>query len=180
MSEEDLDARRETEPLIIPDEIAADPDAAPEVGMSTETRTEVVVTGDGAVGQPLINKVETTGMGPNGLQELIRINLTAAPGCQHILHTGAEVGGICSCGCGRLLCTACASKNLCVECRRPVAGSCQRRSALSPANEILCPHCSRRRWTLESSFAAFIAVLVGIFALIVLGTISGALSAAFK
>jgi hypothetical protein len=159
----------ETEPLTIPDEIAPDPDAAPEA--RTETRTQVVVTGPGAVGQPLVDRVETTGVGGAGVEELVRINLTAAPGCNHVLHTGAEVGAVCACGCDRLLCTACATRpeNLCSSCRRPVAGPCQIRSILDPTGTMRCWTCWQRQWASKISWAMLAALFAGVGLLILYG-----------
>jgi hypothetical protein len=64
-------------------------------------------------------------------------------GCNHVLHSWAEVGGECS-GCGALLCARCAQRG-CDHCGRPFCMRCLRRTRVEDAYALLCASC-RSRW----------------------------------
>lgn len=153
--------RRHREDDVIPGDILPQADGTTPPGQM-ETRTRVIVDRPASIGQPIVDRVETTSLGASGLSESVQINLTFAPGCDHVLHTGSEVGATCADGCGRLLCTVCAAKeeNVCRICRRPVAGQCQRRPWLAPELGVLCRRCWRRWWMKELAIGG--AVVIGV------------------
>jgi hypothetical protein len=128
-----------------------------------ETTTNIYLDGVDGEDAPLVRKVERTGVGIGGMADSTEIFLRRASGCDHVVHTGAEVGGVCAGpGCQRVLCTKCAQepRNLCAVCLRPVCGSCQRRIWLRADDSVLCPRCARRWWFRELAVAGFIALLV--------------------
>jgi len=128
---------------------------------TVETRTRVYLNGVGEDELPLVYKREATELGPTGLIESVDIRLREANACQHVVHTGAEVGGSCSNpSCRRLLCAECAreKENQC-ECGRLVCGSCRRTVWSRGEERILCPSCARRWWFREATLAALVAIL---------------------
>jgi len=145
----------EDSPLLPPaQEIAPEISPAEEglgLGDQMENRIQVLIGGNSSLDQPLIDRVERTGLGRTGFSESTRIHLTIATGCQHVLHTGSEVGGLCADGCGRMLCTYCATQkeNLCGICGRPVAGPCRRHLWLVPHLGMVCRRCRRHWWAQE-------------------------------
>ena len=143
---------------ILPGELIPE-DSQDLAGGRMETHTRVTVTGGSTVGAPMIDKVEATGLGQNGMLESIDVNLTYALGCHHVLHVGGEAGALCADGCGRLICATCAAKeeNLCHACRRPVAGPCQQRPWLAGDGQVFCRRCWWRWWARELVIAGGIA-----------------------
>jgi hypothetical protein len=158
---------------ILPSEILPeDHPATP--GAQMETRTQVSVQGPGALGQPLVDRIETTGLGGNGLGETVEVRLTYAPGCHHILHVGAEAGAFCADGCGRLICASCAAKaeNLCMTCRRPVAGPCQQRPLSAPEGTVQCRECRSRGRGLNLLIFMIVIIVVGAILMLIVAAIS--------
>ena len=148
-----------------PDELTPRIDDAPgPAGM--ESRTEIIVNATSQTGQPVIDRIETTGLGPDGMLETTQVHISVLPGCSHIAHIGAEVGGLCADGCGRLLCASCAANpaNLCRSCRRPVAGPCQHRPWLGDEEGILCGQCWHR-WSIRETVLA-VAVIAALAAIL--------------
>jgi hypothetical protein len=134
-------------------------------GGQMETRTRVILDGPGQIGRPVVDRIETTGLGEGGMVESVEIRLTHAD-CGHVMHTGSELGSACADLCGRLLCANCASKpeNLCHSCRRPVAGFCQIRPWLAGDGQVFCQRCWRRWWMRELAVAG--AIGIGVLALV--------------
>ena len=115
---------------------------------------------DGLDDHPLVDRVERMGLGLEGMIESTEIRLTRA-GCGHIIHTGAEAGGVCADPrCGTVLCNACAAKeeNTCAGCGMTVCRSCQRRTWTRADDAMLCGPCSRKWWVREVLVAAVVAV----------------------
>jgi hypothetical protein len=85
-----------------------------------------------------------------------------------------EVGAFCADGCGRLICSSCAAKpeNLCMTCRRPVAGPCQQRPMFGPEGAMQCRECRAR----ERGHTFFIFMIVFIVVAAILMLIVAALS----
>jgi len=127
-----------------------------------ETRTRVLVHGPGSLGQPLVDRIETTGLNAGALAETVEIRMTYGA-CFHVLHTGAEAAAVCACGCARLLCSACAGReeNLCARCRRPVAGPCQQRPVWAAPGTMLCAPCRDRERTKNLVIFLIVAAVAG-------------------
>jgi hypothetical protein len=157
---------------ILPSEILPeDHPATP--GAQMETRTQVSVQGPGAMGQPLVDRIETTGLGGNGLGETVEVRLTYAQGCGHVLHVGAEAGARCA-DCELLICASCAAKeeNLCRTCRRPVAGPCQQRPLSAPAGTMQCRECRSRGRGLNLLIFMIVIIVVGAILMLIVAAIS--------
>jgi len=125
-----------------------------------ETTTHIYVDGER---EPLVRKVERTGVGVGGMRDSVEIFLRRASGCQHLLHTGSEAQGVCV-SCQAVLCAKCAQQpeSVCARCGNAVCGSCRRRVWLRAEDEdsVLCPRCARRWWLRELTVAGFIALFV--------------------
>ena len=138
--------------------MAGEPGTEPESYGTMETRMRVLL--DGSDGRPLVDRVERTGLGLEGMIESTEIRLTRA-GCGHIIHTGAEAGAVCADpACGTVLCNACAAKdgNTCAGCGMTVCRSCQRRIWFRADDAVLCGPCARKWWARELLVALVLAV----------------------
>ena len=60
-----------------------------------ETRTRIYLDGPDSE-LPLVDKTDRTNVGIGGMTESVDISLRRATGCQHVLHTGAEIGAVCA------------------------------------------------------------------------------------
>ena len=157
---------------ILPGEILPeDHPATP--GAQMETRTQVSVQGPGELGQPLVDRIETTGLGGNGLGETVEVRLTYAQGCGHVLHVGAEAGARCA-DCELLICASCAAKeeNLCRTCRRPVAGPCQQRPLSAPEGTVQCRECRSRGRGLNLLIFMIVIIVVGAILMLIAAAIN--------
>ena len=135
-------------------------------------RTRIFLDVPGTDGKPVINKEETTALEEGGMTESVDITLTAASGCRHILHTGAEVGGVCADpACRRVLCAECAKKetSLCAGCGSLVCGACQKKIWLHSEEEVFCRACARRWWVHELLAAGLAGALVYLLLALLLG-----------
>ena len=154
---------------ILPSEILPeDHPATP--GAQMETRTRVILDGSSQLGQPVVDRIETTGLDGGRMVESVEIRLTHAA-CGHVIHTGSELGS--ASPDGLLLCSVCAAnpENICRTCRRPVAGPRQQRSWFGPEGTIQCRECRNRERVKDLFIVAVVVVAVILVALGVVGAI---------
>jgi hypothetical protein len=97
------------------------------------------------VGDAAIDKSEAMGRDENGLSEVTVMRLRHASGCGHVIHTAAELGGVCG-GCRRSLCSECAKTNLCSACGKPACGRCRRFLRLHGMRQMVCRACFWKAW----------------------------------
>ena len=139
--------------------MASEPSTESESYGTIETRMRVLL--DDSDGRPLVDRVERTGLGLEGMIESTEIRLTRA-GCGHIIHTGAEAGAVCAePTCGTVLCNACAAKdgNTCTGCGRTVCVAHQRKHWLLGDDGVYCGPCWRDRWSRELLIAGTVAAV---------------------
>lgn len=153
-----IDGWREPPPVMPPEILPPAEDLAQQSRM--QNRIRVLVAGQGEIGQPLVDRVETTTVGQDGMEETTDIVMTFASGDGFVMHAAAEAGAVCADSCGRLMSASFAANraNLCVSCGRPVAGPCQRRPMLAGEGEMYCRTCYRRWWSRE---LVVLAVVLG-------------------
>lgn len=110
-----------------------------------ETRTQIFLQGVARHGEPIVDKIERTGLSEGGLREDIIIRLKYASGCHHTLHTAQETGAVCGCCYENLLCAECSKNeaNICSLCKRVTCGSCQRESKIDGEKKMVCISCRR-------------------------------------
>jgi len=126
-----------------------DVENASDVAGAIETRTIISLAGQfkGAVGEPLVNKTEST-TAEKGLVETVNIKLKTASGCGHVLHTGNEAGLRCV-SCSRLgkepliLCSECAKNadNVCFVCNSVCCYLCRRERRIDSEDRLVCLAC---------------------------------------
>jgi len=88
------------------------------------------------VGDAVIDKSEAMGRGEDGFSEVTVMRLRHASGCGHVIHTAAEVGGVCG-ACLRPLCNACG---------KPACGRCRRFLRLHGTRQMVCRACFWKAW----------------------------------
>lgn len=107
-----------------------------------QTRTLIVLDGEVMEGQPAVDKLEATGFDDKGLKEAVLIKLKYASGCGHVIHTAAEMGGLCANPrCHKILCAECSKSHLCYRCGKPVCGACRREQVIDGEKRMVCEHC---------------------------------------
>jgi len=154
-----------------------DVEDATDAAGAIETRTIISLDGQfkGEIGEPLVNKVETT-TAKDGLVETTEIRLKTAQ-CGHVLHTASEAGLSCV-SCARLhkepliLCSECAKNpdNICFVCNSVCCWKCRRERRIDGEKRIVCEACvkSTLRLKLIKQIMKWFLIAAAIYYLIML------------
>jgi len=103
-----------------------------------EKETIIFIEGEAGEGDPVVENRHIESYGEEDPGETTLIRLRYADGCGHVIHSGAEVGGVCACG--RLLCSKC-SDNICRHCGKRVCPQHLRRLRRGEEEIIYCWEC---------------------------------------